>query len=299
MIGSPLPIAILNRSYDAGEIRVISGRPDLAEIEFTDGIGFTAITPGRFIGIFSTDTRRQPLSVAVTTPTAAAIARNSNEWKALRYDQLMYVDYAPNGAGNYWNVNSSSVQTRNYMPFQHVSQSWMCELDADEDSSLALTIADATQLRWMLAVIRLPSMNEENRDSNIFKSASVTSSSGVTRSLMSGPQRNFPRWQVSSTVAAGEATFTFQAPPAGVDYISRVRLVASLPTIAGTVTATLRKNSTDIGSSVMTIPFEGEQLWEFSVASGVFNGTDIASLVITGIDSGKRFILETSFDAII
>jgi hypothetical protein len=48
----------------------------------------------------------------------------------------------------------------------------------------------------------------------------------------------------------------------------------------------------------MTIPIEGEQRWDLPIASGVFNGTDIASLVLTGIDSGERFILETSFDAI-
>jgi hypothetical protein len=315
LTGAPLPIAILNRKPifgGASEVRVESGRSDIARVFFpSSGVGFTAIDAGKFLAIWSTETMRQEISVAVASPSSAAIARNENAWKIRSFDQLMAVSYAPlvggiaPSVGNRWNVSSHTKQTRSFMPFEHVSHSWLCDLDAGETSALAVTIADATQLKWMLAVIRIAGPTVEQRNANTLKGlGSPSPGTGVT-CLPVSTFANVGRWFISSTVSSGTVDIGYPAPRAGIAYTSRVRLIAAsgTPSAAGSVTVSIRKNSTVLASNTMTIPVGvGSDLpigpeWALAVLSTEFTGSELLTIRVAGIDAGERFLLEFSFDA--
>lgn len=307
MFGSPLPVGILNRSYGSnGEVRTISGRPEVADIEFLPtGIGFKALSPGKFIAIFSTETLRQELSVAISSPSAAAIARNSNEWKRLSFEQIMTIAFTPNPSTAKWNVSSHTKQTRTFMPFEHVSHSWLCDLATNENGVLDLTIADATNLKWMLAVMRVAGPTLESRNANIYTNdfPTQTPSAGVTSERM-GNIENVRRWIIQSTSNGGTLNMQCARPRTSTAYTARVQLLRmqTVPSygvsIAGTVGVEILKDAISLGSTTMTIPLDGFQVWELPIASSVFTGTEFLNLRFTGIDSSEKFELEFSLDAV-
>lgn len=310
LTGAPLPIAILNRSpITGGELRVESGHVDIARIEFaSSGIGFTAVDAGKFLAIWSTETLRQELSIAVAAPTSAAISRNSNSWKIRSFDQLMSVVYAPlvsgiaPGPGNRWNVSSHTKQTRSFMPFEHVSHSWLCDLSDGESSSLTLTIADDSQLKWMLAVIRIPGPTVENRNTNTIKGSTggPTPSTGVT-CISIANYTNIGTWAIASTVSGGSVDFLFPAPRSGIAFTAKFRIFPTSSSVAGSITITLSQRlgptTTTIGTGTMTLTLDGFQELSLPIASTVFSGAEFLGLLITNIDAGESFQMEFSFDA--
>ena len=307
MIGEPLPIAILNRSWIVtlgvgSEQRRVSGRSDVAMIAFaSSGIGFRAIEAGKFLVLFTTETLRQELAVSVSSPASAVMARNDNEWKKISFDQVMSVAFAPNGALNYWNVSAYTVQSRIFMPFEHVSHCWLCDLDEDESSTLDLTISDPTELKWMLAVIRISPFTTGNRNANIYPNfGPATTNGSVTISSVLSSQ-NYGRRAISSTANGRFVRFNFAPPTTGVDYTAIVRIFPTSGGTGGSITVAIEKqpisgSPTVIGSTTMTIPSEGFQVWEMFMSSSTFTG-EFLNLFISNIDNGEKFEVEFEVNA--
>lgn len=154
MIGAPMPIAVLERKLVSGSMTsIISGRPQVACVEFTDPTNprFTCRERGQYLAIFQSETKRLALSVAITAPVAAAITQNSNTWNVISQDQIMSVGFAYSGT---WSITGTTVQTREWVPFEHVSHPFRVDLAKDEECVLNVTSA-ASDRQWMLAVWRL------------------------------------------------------------------------------------------------------------------------------------------------
>lgn len=155
MIGSPVPIGILERKIVDGSLTsVISGRPYAACVEFTDPTQpkFTCRgVAGKYLVIFQSETKRLALSVAVASPPSAVLAMNANSWNVISQDQLMSVAFAYAGS---WSITGSTVQTRTWMPFEHVSHPFRVDLAKDQECSLTVT-SSASDRQWMLAAWRL------------------------------------------------------------------------------------------------------------------------------------------------
>lgn len=154
MIGAPVPIAILERKLVSGSMAsVIGGRPYAACVEFTDPTlpKFTCRERGQYLVVFQSETKRLALSVAIASPVAAALPQNANTWNVITQDQLMSVGFAYAGS---WSITGTTVQTRVWMPFEHVSHPFRVDLAKDEECELSVTSA-ASDRQWMLAVWRL------------------------------------------------------------------------------------------------------------------------------------------------
>jgi hypothetical protein len=308
-IGHPLPIGILEHKLVPDGLGgfefddIVSGNPDAALVEFDPGsTEFTAKQAGKYLVIWNSETKRQNISIAVTAPAAAAISRNSNTWRKIVNDQLMSIAFSFSSG---WSVSSYVVQTREYMPFEHVSHSFLVELDDNETCVLAVTSTE-TDRQWSLAAWRIPTATQQYRpNANLLVGAQQppnTVSSDITQTRVSESGAYIGRYRFECTAGTGKQVRFLATPQPGYAVVAKIRLFvdATDPSPAGgSVVLSIKKNATTIVSSTVTIPDDGTVVQ----ISHSFSNTDIVLfdaiwLDITGIDSPERFEIEATVDVV-
>lgn len=310
MIGSRVPIGILERKSipngSGGFILGASQSGNIAEanilFETPANPEFTAITAGKFLVIFNTETKRQQIAVAVSAPASAAIARNENTWRPLSVDQVMSCSYAFSAGA--WNVASSVIQERNYMPFEHVSHSFLVDLAANEKCILNVT-SGASDRKWMLCAMRMLNFTLEERNRNVLALSlfrpTISNTSGTTTSEITQSTDNVRKWHVRCvTGTSSQSQFSYGRPRSGVAFVAKVELSRSsnpaFSSIAGSVTVQVRKDATVLATTTMAIPLAGFTRWEISIASGVFTGSEEIVFVVSDLVTGERFDIEMKLE---
>ena len=184
MIGSPLPIAILDR-----RLRLVDSVPTLVNLQMgnlstacvrfdTSGPTFIATEAGKYLVMWCSSSKHETVEVSVGNPSSAAIARNQAKWQRGFFDQPMTGTWA---YPTLWvdPVLTVTNQTRPFMPFGHVSHSVVVDLAQDEQFSFSVTIGH-TDREWTLVAWRMPAHVQENRLQFIMNSTTDTVSAGST-----------------------------------------------------------------------------------------------------------------------
>lgn len=308
-IGHPLPIGVIEHKLVPDGMGgfefddIISGNPDAALVEFSPGsTQFTAKMAGKYLVIWNSETKRENISIEVTAPTAAAISRHENAWRKIVNDQLMSISFAFSSG---WSVSSYVVQTREYMPFEHVSHSFLVDLDANETCVLAVTSTE-TDRQWSLAAWRIPPYVQEYRpNSNLLVGAERspnTVSADITQTQITANDAFISRFRFVCTAGTGKQVRFLATPLAGYALTAKIRLFVDSTDSApasGTVTLAIKKNTTTLATSTVLIPTD-ETVVELShsISDTDLSGSDAVWLDITGIDSPERFEIEATVDVV-
>ena len=283
MIGSPLPIAIYER-----KLKIVSGSPayvltklgrlDAACVDFdTTGPTFRATTAGKYLVLWCSQSKHETIEVAVSAPSAFAVARNEAKWQKGTFEQPMSGSYTyPTG----WIDPVLTVvnQTRPIMPFGHVSHSVLIDLAQNEQ--FAFSVTGEADREWTLVAWRMPEHSEEFRNPVVQTnpSLSVSASGAVSTTLASQYEATRRRVVLSANDSWARYTYSVDSAVNGLNYVARVRLFRSSvdgSPAGGSVTLNLILNGTTISTLAMTIPNTGalnsfiQFVFPFIAASGV------------------------------